>query len=240
MGKRDLRRANVAHEASAVLYRNVVRGNLGLGIGCNHFSAPHILGNEVFGNDDSPLGEEPSPGIGAKHGAAPVIVGNLVHDNPGGGILSSAGEPQGAHGIDRPTRPTVRGNVVWRNGKVRPGVSSSAGGSAEGPVLIAGNFVYEAGAAGIALADGAFGVVEENMVSGSALTGISIRGSTALRLNRNRAAGSGAGGFAIVEGSTVREMRGNAADGNQGPRFLLRESRIEDPGERGAPGGRGE
>jgi len=50
--------------------RTCIRESVGLGIGCNHFSAPHILGNEVLLNTDVELGHEPSPGMGAKHGPA--------------------------------------------------------------------------------------------------------------------------------------------------------------------------
>ena len=72
--------ANVAHQASALIYGNVIRDSLGLAIGCNHLATPFVLGNEMFGNDDSKLGDEPTPAIGAKHGARPTIVGNVIRD----------------------------------------------------------------------------------------------------------------------------------------------------------------
>lgn len=229
MAERDLRWANIKHRATAVIYNNVVSENFGLGVGCNHFSDPFILGNEVFGNDDSALGEA-SSAIGCKHGAAPVVVGNIVHDNAGGGILGKVGEKQGAHDIDRPTHPTIKSNVVYANGKEWPAIGSAGGGSADLPVQIVGNFAYPAGPVGIALRDGAVGVIEDNKVSGGKDTGISVNGSTALKLNRNQATGSEGVGIAIVNRAAVTEMLDNAADGNSGPRFVLRDSTIEGKG----------
>jgi hypothetical protein len=227
--RRDFRWANVKHRAEAVIYHNIIRDSLGLGIGCNHFSAPHILGNEVLLNNDAELGEKPSPGMGAKHGAAPTIIGNIVHDNPGGGILCGVGEPQGTHGIDRPTRPTVMKNVLYQNGKLRPAISSGGGGSRKTPVRFIGNFIYDTGNVGIGLSDGAVAIVEENIVSGTASPGIVVNSATALKLNHNKVTGAKAPGFVIKDGAKVIEMVGNAADCNQGPRFMLHESTIADP-----------
>jgi hypothetical protein len=229
IGDRDFRWANVKHQSSAVIFGNVIHGNLGLGIGCNHFSTPWILGNDVFGNDDSELGDHPSPGMGVKHGAAPTVIGNIVHDNPGGGILCKVGARQGRHPIDRPTHPTLRRNVVYASGKLRPGIACDGAGSNEMPVGISSNFVYAAGAVGIGVLGKGVAVVEDNLVVGSALPGISVNGATALKLNRNRVTRAGAAGFAIVSGARVLEMLGNAADSNQGPRFLLRDSTIAGP-----------
>jgi hypothetical protein len=225
MENRDFRRANIKHEAKAVIFHNVVHGNFGLGIGCNHFSAPLVLGNEVFGNDDSELGEM-SPGIGCKHGAAPLILGNVVHGNPGGGILAKVGEPQGAHGIDAPTHPEIRSNVVYHNGKDRPAIAADGGGSAAQPVRILGNSVVGSGVAGIGLAGGVVGIVADNRVCDTAGPGIAIHHATVLTLEGNEVTGSKTCGFAVVDRSVVWEMTGNAADANIGPRFTLRESVI--------------
>lgn len=221
IGERDFRGANVVHEAEAILYHNIVRGSLGLGVGCNHLSAPRILGNEIFANDDSRLGEEgPSPGIGAKHGARPLIVGNLVHHNPGGGILAKPGAPQGAHPVDRPTQPTVLHNVVFRNGQDRPAISCSGGGSEERPVRFVGNFVYEAGRAGLGLSDGSFGVIDDNVVAGSAGAGIAVYGATA-KLSRNLVGGTTGPAIVLVRGAHILEMEANEAPGYvvRGARF---------------------
>jgi hypothetical protein len=226
MPKRDLRWANVASKAEGVIYHNVVSNNFGLGIGCNHFSSPHILGNEVFSNDDSELGQKPSPGIGAKHGAAPMIIGNIIHDNPGGGILSKVGDPQGMHSIDRPTRSTVLRNVVYQNGKARPAISCDGAGSADLPVEFSGNFVYQAGAVGIGVANKGVGVVERNIVSGSGSPGIVVTGATALKLNHNEVTGAQAPGFLVTNDGNVLEMIGNASYLNRGPRFMLRGGTI--------------
>ena len=228
--ERDFRWANVQHWVEAVIYRNILSENLGLGIGNNHFSAAHVLGNEIFRNSDADLGGTPSPGMGAKHGAAPTIIGNVVHDNPGGGILSKVGEPQGRHAIDRPTHPTVMKNVVYRNGDSRPGIACDGGGATSTPVCFVGNFVYDAGAVGIALQNGAVGILEKNLVSGSEAPGIAINGATALKLNFNQVTGSNAPGFVIKAGSSVLEMVGNAADDTLGPRFMLRDATIVSPG----------
>lgn len=228
ISERDFLWANVKYKAEPVIYHNIICDSLGLGIGCNHFSAPHILGNEVFLNSDAEPGEEPSPGMGAKHGAAPTIIGNVIHDNPGGGILSKVGEPQGTHQIDRPTHPTVVKNVVYRNGQLRPAMSCRGGGSKELPVRFIGNFVYDAGAVGIGLSKGAVGILEENIVVRSGGPGIRINGATALKLNRNKVTGAKGPGFSIINSAKVLEMVGNAADSNKGPRFMLRRSTIAD------------
>ena len=224
--KRDFRWANVQHRAEGVIYQNIIRENLGLGIGSNHFSAPYILGNEVFLNSDMELGHDPSPGMGAKHGAAPTIVGNIVHDNPGGGILSKVGDPQGTHHIDQPTHSTIMKNVVYQNGDLRAAISCNGGGSRQTPVRFVGNFVYDAGAVGIGLSNGAIGIVEDNIVSGSAAPGIAVNNATALKLNRNKVGGARAPGFMIVDGAKVLEMVGNASASNWGPRFMLRGGTI--------------
>ena len=227
MEKRDFRRANIKHEARAVIYHNIVHGNFGLGIGCNHFSAPLLLGNEVFGNDDSELGEM-SPGMGCKHGAAPLIVGNIIHGNTGGGILCKVGEQQGAHQIDSPTHPEIRGNVVYENGNDRPGIATDGGGSVSQPVRIIGNCVVGSRAVGIGLTGGAVGIVTDNRVCDTTAPGIAINHATVLKLERNEVTGAKAVGFAIVAGSTVWEMTDNAADANTGPRFMLKNSVIKD------------
>jgi hypothetical protein len=227
--ERDFRWANVKHRAEGVIYHNIVSDNLGLGIGCNHFSAPHILGNEVFLNNDAELGEKPSPGLGVKHGAAPTIIGNIVHDNPGGGILTKVGAPQGTHPIDRPVHPTLAKNVIYSNGKLWPAISCNGGGSTETPVRLVGNFVYDAGSVGMRLSNGAVGILEENIVSGSEGPGIAINGATALKLNRNKVTKAKAPGFLIVHGATILEMVGNVSYANRGPRFMLRDSTIADP-----------
>jgi hypothetical protein len=222
MPERDFRWANVKHKTSAIIFHNVIHGSLGLGIGCNHFSEPFILGNEVFDNSDAELGEAPTPGMGNKHGSAATIIGNIVHDNPGGGILCKVGAPQGKHHIDRPTHPKIIKNVVYDNGSNRPGISSNGSGSETTPVKIIGNYVYNSGLTGIGLQKGAVGIIEDNMVAWSKLPGIAVNGSTALRLNRNQVTGTKeAPGFVIMNGAVVREMIGNASDSNKGPRFVL-------------------
>jgi len=227
MPGRDFRWQNVKHRSSPVIYNNIIRGSLGLGIGANHFSEPFILGNEVFGNNDAELGEDPSPGLGNKHGSAATTIGNIVHDNPGGGILCRVGSPQGRHHIDRPTHPTVAKNVVYDNGTIRPGLSARTAGSEEMPVKFIGNYVFNAAMTGIALAEGAVGIIENNWVANSKLAGISITASTALKLNRNNVTGSrDAPNITIVNKAAVREMVGNASDSNPRPRFMLRGGTI--------------
>ena len=236
MPDRDFRWANIKHEASAVIFHNIIYGNLGLGIGCNHFSSPYILGNEVFNNSDAELGDDPSPGMGNKHGSAATIIGNINHDNPGGGIICRVGASQGKYQIDRPTHPTIMKNVVYDSGSIRPGISCNSSGSETMPVKIIGNYVYNPGLVGIGLQEGTVGIIEDNMVAGGKLPGIGVNGSTALRLNRNKVTGKReAPGFEILNGANVREMVGNAADSNQGPpRFVLgRDATI---GETGTPG----
>lgn len=231
--KRDFRRANVVDVSEAVIWNNVVASNFGLGIGCNHYGSPQVLGNEVFGNDDSALTGTPTPGIGIKHGAAPNVLGNWVHDNAGGGILTQVGEPAGAQEIDVPSHPTIVGNVVRGNGRTHPAISARRAGSEDLPVVISRNTVLDAGSMGIGLMDGAVGIVEDNLVAGSGPGGIAVRGARALRLDRNRVTGAKGPGFLIVAGARVDQMTANAADGNTGPRFLVNDGWIADPRPKG-------
>ena len=229
ISKRDFRWANVKHWTEAVIYHNIISDNLGLGIGCNHFSTPYILGNEVLLNNDEKLGYKPSPGIGIKHGASPSVIGNIVHDNPGGGILSKVGDPQGKHPIDRLAHPTVAKNVVYKNGKLRPAISCNGVGSMLTPVRFIGNFVYDAGHVGIGLSNGAVGILEGNIVSDCGGPGIAVNDATALKLNLNKVTGANAPGFLIVNGAKILEMVGNAAYSNRGPRFKQHDSTFTDP-----------
>lgn len=229
VGKRDFRAANVKHDAKALLYGNVVSHNFGLGIGCNHLSAPTILGNDVFGNDDTELTGEPTPGMGIKHGASPTIVGNVVHQNAGGGILAQVGEPMGAKAIDVVTHPTIRRNFVFGNGKANPGVAARRAGSEALPVVISGNVVVDAGLMGIGLTEESVGTIEDNLVSGASRGGIAVDASRALRLLRNRVTGVSGPGFLLVEGAVVDDMAGNAASGNEGPRFMAHGAKVAEP-----------
>lgn len=225
----DFRQANILYKSQPVIYRNIVAGNFGLGIGCNHFSEAVVLGNEAFKNDDSEVSQTPSPGIGIKHGAAPTIVGNIVHDNIGGGILTQPGEPQGKSGVDRPTHPTVENNVVFASGDVHPGISAGGAGSATAPVRILGNFVYNGGTAGIGVAEKAYAILENNVITGTTGPGISINGATAIKINGNRVKNSSSPGFLFID-ANVLEMTGNAADLTDGPRFVSERSIIKIPG----------
>lgn len=221
--ERDFRAANIKHSASAIIYNNIITGSLGLGIGCNHFSSPTILGNEVFNNNDSDLGAKPSPGMGNKHGSHALIIGNIVHDNPGGGILCQQGEHQGQHHIDRATHPTIAKNVVYDNGEDRPGVSAKQAGSVNNPVIIQGNYIYNAGAVGIGLSEKAVGIIEENMVSKSKDPGIAINDAVALKLNYNQVTKlDGNPGIIVINGGVVHEMVGNRVDPDEdAPPYLL-------------------
>jgi parallel beta-helix repeat protein len=222
MPDRDFRWNNVKHRASAVIFHNIIYGNFGLGISCDHFSDPFILGNEVFNNSDAELNASPSPGMGNRHGSAATIIGNINHDNPGGGILCQEGTTQGMYHIDRPTHPIIMKNVVYDSGSIRPGIACNKSGSETMPVKIIGNYVFNSGVAGISLQIGSVGIIEDNMVVRSNNPGISVHDSTALRLNRNKVTGTKQSpGFAIVNGANIHEMIGNASDSNRGPRFVL-------------------
>lgn len=231
---RDFRWDNIKHQASAVLYNNVIHSSIGLGIGCNHFSSPLILGNEVFKNSDAVLGEGPTPGIGNKHGSFATIIGNIVHDNPGGGIMAQIGERQGRHGVDRPVHPTISTNVVYDNGDKKPGISIKSGGSPETPIIISGNFVYRATAVGIGLSKSSVGIIEDNMVMHSQQPNITINNSTALKLNRNKVLGlDNSPGITIVNESVVYEMIGNAVENGESPRFMVdKKSEVKEAGKK--------
>ncbi len=213
LNTRDFRSANIKNPASAVIYNNIISGSLGLGIGCNHFASPTILGNEIFDNNDSELGTNPSPGMGNTHGSHALIIGNIVHDNPGGGILAERGKPQGQHPVDRTTHPTIIKNVVYDNGPDRPGIASWGAGSVNRPVVIQGNYVYNSGVTGIALAGGGAGTIEDNMVSKPNEPGIAINDATALKLNRNQVTKlNETPGIIIIDGAVVHQMVGNRVD----------------------------
>ncbi|XCN74522.1 MAG: right-handed parallel beta-helix repeat-containing protein [Candidatus Electrothrix aestuarii] len=226
MPTRDFRWQNINTRSSAVLYHNIIKDNFGLGIGCNHFSTPWVLGNEIFGNDDSELTGSPSPGIGTKHGAAPNILGNIVHNNPGGGILTGRGEPQGRYQIDKPTAPLIAQNIVFSNGKNKPGIGNEAAGSAELPVRILNNLVIRERAVGIGLMNGGVSIVEDNRVDQTGSVGIAINSSTVLRLNRNQISKTGSPGIVLVFGSKVHEMKDNTMTNTRGPKLVVEESEI--------------
>ncbi len=232
MPERDFRHANIKHEASALIYGNVIRDSLGLAIGCNHFATPFVLGNEMFGNDDSKLGGAPTPAIGAKHGARPTIVGNVIHGNPGGGILCKTGARQGAHPIDRPPRPRIRSNLVYANGTTMPGIACAGAGTTYEPAEVVGNRVYDAGAVGIGASEKSVVVITGNIVARSKGIGISVNGAVVPELSRNGIREPGGPGIAIVQGAAVREMKGNAVQGASGPRFIVRGGTVREP----APG----
>ena len=224
--ERDFRWSNIKKKSQTVIFRNIFQGNVGLGIGCNHFSNPFILGNEVLSNSDAQLGHAISPGIGIKHGAHPIIIGNIVHDNPGGGILSKTGDPQGAYPIDRPTHPTVKHNVVFRNGRNRPAISARGSGSEKMPVQMIGNVIYDAGTIGLGLLAGAVGIIEKNLISGANAPGIEVNNAVALKLNANQVTGAKGPGIVMANNATVLDMVENVADKNRGPRFMLQGGHI--------------
>ncbi|MFP7755170.1 right-handed parallel beta-helix repeat-containing protein [Thermodesulfobacteriota bacterium B35] len=230
MPERDFRFANIRYRTSALIYHNILRGNLGLGIGSNHFAEPLILGNEILANSDEELGGVPTPGIGNKHGSAATILGNIVHHNPGGGILCKEGAAQGRYPIDRSPHPSIIKNVVYDNGSIRPGISASACGSMETPVRIVGNSVFRAGMVGIGASDGTVAIIDDNLVVGSRQVGIAVKGATVLHLNRNRIRDTRQGpGVAIVAGSRVLQMEGNISRANMGPRFVAENGSFAGP-----------
>lgn len=221
MPLRDFRWSNIRTKSSALIYNNIISNNLGLGVGCNHFSAPWVLGNEVFGNDDSEINLPPSPGIGAQHGAAPNILGNIVHNNPGGGILTKKGDPQGQYHIDKPSSPLIAQNIIYGNGgEQKPGIGNDAAGSQEHPVRILENFITKQGAVGIGLMNGGVSIVKGNSVSHTGSVGIAVNGSTVLQLNNNKVTQTGAPGIALVAGSEAYEMKQNAVSKTLGPRII--------------------
>jgi hypothetical protein len=230
MAGRDFRQANIRHRSSAVLYNNIIHSNVGLGIGCNHFSSPYILGNEIFNNSDAVLGTTPSPGMGNTHASSAIIIGNLVHDNPGGGILAKTGNRQGRYGVDGHTHPTIRHNVVYDNGSKTPGISCRNAGSPEAPIIISSNYVYRATSVGIGLSEHSVGIIEDNKVMHSERPDIAINGATALKLNRNMVLGRGVSpGILIVNKSRVGEMIGNGVESGIRPRFMMdKESEVSE------------
>jgi hypothetical protein len=151
MAKRDFRWANVKHKAEAVIYNNIIRESLGLGIGCNHFSAPLVLGNELFMNSDAALGGDPSPGLGAKHGATPMIIGNGC---------------AGAGSKETPVR--FIGNFLYECGSVGIGIRNGA------VAIIEENIVSGTGAPGIAINGATALKLNRNKVRGANAPGIAI------------------------------------------------------------------
>ena len=113
-------------------------------------------------------------------------------------------------------------NVVYDSGSIKPGISCDGSGSETMPVKIIGNYVFNSGLTGIGLQNGSVGIIEDNMVAESNLSGIAVNDSTALRLNRNKVTDTKeAPGFVIVNGGKVHKMIGNASDSNNGPRFVI-------------------
>jgi len=225
MPGRDFRWQNIKHFASAVLYRNIVQNNVGLGIGCNHFSSPQILGNEVFANSDAVLGETPSPGIGIKHGSTATVIGNIVHHNPGGGILCKTGQPQGKYHVDRLPYPAMTQNVIYDNGQTRPAIAAEGAGTDKNPLRITGNFIYNPGLLGIGISNNSAAIIEDNMIAKDNQPGIAVNGSLALKLNRNKITSTtDIPGILVINHGIVREMVGNTVEGDYfGPTVIIGE-----------------
>ena len=91
------------------------------------------------------------------------------------------------------------------------------------PIIIQGNYVYNAGATGIALSNGATGTIVENLVSKPKKPGIAVNASTALKLNYNQITKlDGNPGMIIIDGGVVHEMIGNRVDADEdAPPYLL-------------------
>lgn len=222
---RDFRWDNIKHMASAVLYNNIVHDSIGLGIGCNHFASPYILGNEVYANSDAQLGSEPSPGIGNQHGSFATIIGNIVHDNPGGGIMAQKGMRQGKFGVDRKTHPTIIKNIIYNNGDKRPAITGKESGSLEMPIIIKSNFIYNSGSVGVGITENSVGIIEENMVTETKQPAVTVNKSIGLKLNHNKVTNAdNSPGITIVNDSVVYEMVGNAVENDNSPRFLVDKS----------------
>ena len=140
--------------------------------------------------------------------------------------MTRRGAKQGAHAIDRPTTPTVRANVVYANGKERPGIAVANGGSDASPVVIAENVVFDSGSVGIGVSRGTVAVVEANRIRGARLAGIAVNGATLRRLNENAIEDTQGAGLTIVNGARVLEMRGNAVHATKGPAYVLQGSTV--------------
>lgn len=225
--ERDFRKENIQSEASGLLYRNIVRNNLGRGIGCNHFSSPIILGNEVYDNDDTSLGEMPGPGIGIKHGASPTVIGNIVYSNPGGGILIKEGESQGTYPVDMNSNATVESNLIFKNGTDRPALSCQSSGFPEKPVRFIGNYIFDFGGVGIGMGKNSYGVVLNNFLANGQFIGVAVNNSTAYQVSGNTIAKMESSAFTFVNNAAIKELKSNRVFDIKGTPFVVQNSSIE-------------
>jgi hypothetical protein len=226
--KRHFEAKDVKIEAKPIVYKNVICQNLGLGIRCDRFSAPYLLGNELFLNVfpyRSEYGEKASPGIEATRGSMPEIIGNIIHNHPGEGIFFDAFIPVAPRASKSRGSPKIINNVIYSNGANGLSISNSGQGRSM-PIRCSGNLVYEAGWIGIDLAKGAVCIVEDNIVYNAGAPGIRVDGASVIRLNRNKVIGANGPGFIIKNGGNVMEMLANISDLNKGPRFVLRKGKI--------------
>ena len=222
---RDFRKDNIKFQAAALLYRNIIRGNLGRGIGCNHFATPTIAGNEIMHNDDSELGP-PGPGIGIKHGASPIVIGNIVHHNTGGGILAMFGADQGINPLIEPPSPQITHNIVYENGFQRPAISCQQSGKENIPVLISNNYVSGFGGIGIGIGKQSYGIIRENFVTTGKFAGIAVNSGTALDIRENTVSNA-TRAFIFINQAVVRQLSGNRLYRTRDQPFLVQDSIVE-------------
>ncbi len=208
----DFRTSNIEHRPSPLALNNISYENNGLGFGNNHYSCAIFRGGESFWNYVPGHPDHASPGIGSRHGAKTLIEDNIVYENGWGGITQRQGDIQGEPGkaIDERTITIVRNNVSYNNGhddvlpKYLACIGVDGAGTAEEPVIVEGNTVYDSQVTGIGV---------RNEYSGEGYAGtdtyVELRNNTVYSSTNNGLACLGSG-----VGSSHCRYLGNVAYGN--------------------------
>lgn len=210
MPGRDFRFENIEFDSHPIIVNNIVYRNKGNNLGNNHYAHAIMFNNEVF--ESISVEGRSAPGIGNQHGAAALIVKNLVYNNAWSGIGAEKGAEQGAFSINRPTRPTIRGNRVFNSGQnPGPGISG-AGVSSDN----AGGFDPKTG-------EIVYLAIEDNVVSGSVNAAIGARSTEPelgyVKITGNEASNGGSGGMGAgieLKGAIALEVSRNTVHGNAG------------------------
>jgi len=228
LAQRDFRYENVEYDSHPIIVNNIVYRNKGNNLGNNHYAYAIMFNNEVF--ESISIAGRSAPGIGNQHGAAALIVGNLVYKNAWSGISAEKGEDQGLFQINRPTRPTVRGNRVFDSGRDPAAGISGTGISS-----------YNSGGLDPKTGEIAYHTIEENIVAGAANAAIGARSSEEelgfVKISGNEVSEGGAAGLGagielmgasalVVSNNTVHDNTGAGIDVSEGGTAELVEGNL--------------
>lgn len=166
--------------SNSYIANNIVYANQGLGIGCNHESAPTVIGNRVYGNTEA--------GIGIRNGAHPLVADNIVYSNGWLGIGTRMG------GF-----PTIVNNRVYNNGVAKlPDRGAGIGVKGANAILIEGNIIYSNRFAGIGLRRKGSAVIRNNQSFKNGYAGIGMDSAVSVVVEGNHIYSNGKAGIGMT------------------------------------------